>query len=201
MGPTHPLSARQDDDSQTDAPLVRFAELTLDCVGRTLLAADGREIPLTRGEFLLLCAMVRGRVLTRDHLLDAVAGRRAEPFDRSIDVMIGRLRRKIEPDPKAPQLIVTVAGLGYKFATSVQTVETTSSLGSEPEAEPPEIAHPAPERRQITALAVELLATDGTNLPPPTLRNRRRSSTPIVITLPASSPVTAGSSKMPVAAR
>ena len=163
MGPTHPLSARQDDDSQTDAPLARFAELTLDYVGRTLLAADGREIPLTRGEFLLLCAMVRGRgrVLTRDHLLDAVAGRRAEPFDRSIDVMIGRLRRKIEPDPKAPQLIVTVAGFGYKFAAPVQTVETTSSLGSEPEAEPPEIAHPAPERRQITALAVELLATDG----------------------------------------
>ncbi len=61
MGPTHPLSARQDDDSQTDAPLARFAELTLDYVGRTLLAADGREIPLTRGEFLLLCAMVRGR--------------------------------------------------------------------------------------------------------------------------------------------
>ena len=50
MGPTHPLSARQDDDSQTDAPLARFAELTLDYVGRTLLAADGREIPpLGRG--------------------------------------------------------------------------------------------------------------------------------------------------------
>ena len=121
MGPAHPLSARQDSVSRADAELVQFGELTLDFVGRTLLAADGSPISLTRGEFLLLCALVRGRgrVLSCDQLLDAVAGRRAEPFDRSIDVLIGRLRRKIEPTPTAPRLIVTAAGLGYKFAMPV----------------------------------------------------------------------------------
>jgi DNA-binding winged helix-turn-helix (wHTH) protein len=166
MGPAHPLSARQDSVSRADAELVQFGELTLDFVGRTLLAADGSPISLTRGEFLLLCALVRGRgrVLSRDQLLDAVAGRRAEPFDRSIDVLIGRLRRKIEPTPTAPRLIVTVTGLGYKFAMPVQTVETATSLASEPTAKPPEVTHP-PERRHITALAVELLATENINLP------------------------------------
>src|SRR6202041_3225064 len=120
---------------------------TLDLASRTLSDASGSEVPLWRSEFTLLATLLGapGRALSREQLLDAVSGRRAEPFDRSIDVLIGRLRRKIEPDPKAPQLIVTVAGFGYKFATPVQTVETTSSLGSESEAEPPEIAHPAPE--------------------------------------------------------
>ena len=166
MGAAHPLSARQDSVSRADAELVQFGELTLDFVGRTLLAADGSPISLTRGEFLLLCALVRGRgrVPSRDQLLDAVAGRRAEPFDRSIDVLIGRLRRKIEPTPTAPRLIVTAAGLGYKFAMPVQTVETATSLASEPTTKPPEVTHP-PERRHITALAVELLATENINLP------------------------------------
>jgi class 3 adenylate cyclase/tetratricopeptide (TPR) repeat protein len=166
--PSHPLSARRDSVSEANAELACFAELTLDFVGRTLLAADGRDIPLTRGEFMLLCALVRGRgrVLSRDQLLDAVAGRRAEPFDRSIDVMIGRLRRKIELNPKAPRLILTVAGFGYKFATPVKTVETATSLVPKPRVKPPESTRPPPERRHITALAVELLAGEGrTNLP------------------------------------
>jgi class 3 adenylate cyclase/tetratricopeptide (TPR) repeat protein len=168
MGPEHPFSARQDSVSEASAGLACFADLTLDFVGRTLLAANGRDIPLTRGEFRLLCALVRGsgRALSRDQLLDAVAGRRAEPFDRSIDVMIGRLRRKIELIPKAPRLILTVAGFGYKFATPVTTVETATSLVSNPRVKPPEITRPPPERRHITALAVELLAGEGsTNLP------------------------------------
>src|SRR5262249_34353413 len=73
---------------------------------------------LTPSEFGLLAALVRGagRALSRDHLLQAVAGREAEPFDRSVDVLVGRLRRKIEPDPKNPRLIVTVPGVGYRFA-------------------------------------------------------------------------------------
>jgi adenylate cyclase len=131
MGGEYRLIAKQVGVAQVGegVELLRFAELTLDIVGRTLLAADGRDIALTRGEFLLLCAFVRshGRVLSRDQLLDAVTGRRAEPFDRSIDVMIGRLRRKIEPSPKAPRLIVTVAGFGYRFAAPVQTVEPTQA--------------------------------------------------------------------------
>jgi tetratricopeptide (TPR) repeat protein/DNA-binding winged helix-turn-helix (wHTH) protein len=78
---------------------------------------SGQVISLTRGEFALLRMFVTrpGRVISRDTLLDAFTNRRFEPFDRSIDVLIGRLRRKIEPDPKQPRLVVTVPGEGYRF--------------------------------------------------------------------------------------
>ena len=77
----------------------------------------GRDLQLTPAEFKLLAALVRGagRALSRDHLMQAMAGRDAEAFDRSVDVLIGRLRRKVEPDPRTPRLIVTVPGVGYKF--------------------------------------------------------------------------------------
>jgi TolB-like protein len=106
--------------SEARAP-VHFAGLILDLDGCSLARASGEAIPLTRGEFALLrfFATHPRRVLSRDMLLDATAGRRFEPFDRSVDVMVGRLRRKIEPDPKAPRLIVTVAG-GYQFAAKVR---------------------------------------------------------------------------------
>ena len=76
------------------------------------------DLALTPSEFGLLSVLVRGagRALSRDHLLQAVAGREAEAFDRSIDVLVGRLRRKIEADLKNPRLIVTVPGVGYRFA-------------------------------------------------------------------------------------
>ena len=72
---------------------------------------------------MLLREFVRhpGRVLSRDYLLDALAGKRADPFDRSIDMLVGRLRRKIEPDAKPPGLIVTVPGEGYKFAAPIRS--------------------------------------------------------------------------------
>ena len=97
---------------------VTFAGLTFDFEARTLTDAKGSDLALTPSEFALLAAFVRaaGRALSRDHLLQAVAGREAETFDRSVDVLVGRLRRKIEPDPKNPRLIVTVPGLGYRFA-------------------------------------------------------------------------------------
>lgn len=97
---------------------VGFAGLVLDIEARALIDASGNDRPLTPSEFSLLVTFVRspGRALSRDHLLQAVAGREAEQFDRSIDVLVGRLRRKIEPDPKSPRLIVTVPGLGYRFA-------------------------------------------------------------------------------------
>src|SRR5215469_12914625 len=99
------------------ASLVRFAGLVLDLDAQALVRESGEAIPLTRGEFALLRMFVTrpGRVLSRDALLDALANRRFEPFERSVDVLIGRLRRKIEPDPKEPQLIVTVPGEGYRF--------------------------------------------------------------------------------------
>ena len=83
----------------------------------TLNRESGEPIALTRGEFALLREFVRraGRVLSRDFLLDAVVGRRNAPFDRSVDVMVGRLRKKVEPDPKQPSVIQTVPGEGYRF--------------------------------------------------------------------------------------
>jgi TolB-like protein/DNA-binding winged helix-turn-helix (wHTH) protein len=102
---------------QAAAPPVRFAGLVLDLDACTLARQSGEAIALTRGEFTLLRVFVTrpGRVVGRDALLDAMANRRFEPFDRSVDVLIGRLRRKIEPDPKEPRLIVTVPGEGYRF--------------------------------------------------------------------------------------
>ena len=90
----------------------------LDLAGRSLTDAAGKDVPLTPSEFVLLASFVRGagRALSRDYLLQAVAGREAEAFDRSIDVLVGRLRRKIEADPRTPRLIVTVPGVGYKLA-------------------------------------------------------------------------------------
>src|SRR5574337_1339774 len=96
---------------------LRFAGLILDLDACALARASGEPIPLTRGEFALLRLFVSrpGRVLSREAILNGVADRPLEPFDRSVDVLVGRLRRKIEPDPKAPSLIVTVPGEGYRF--------------------------------------------------------------------------------------
>ena len=103
--------------SREAAMVVRFAGLVLSLDACTLARDCGDAIPLTRGEFALLRMFVTrpGRVISRDTLLDAFTNRRFEPFDRSIDVLIGRLRRKIEADPKRPRLIVTVPGEGYRF--------------------------------------------------------------------------------------
>jgi len=94
---------------------LRFAGLELDLAARRLLAADGSEVGLTTGEFELLCALARhpGRVLSRDFLLEQTRGREAGPFDRTVDVQVGRLRRKIEPRPDSPEIIKSVRGAGY----------------------------------------------------------------------------------------
>jgi DNA-binding winged helix-turn-helix (wHTH) protein len=103
---------------------VRFADLILDIEGCRLTRDSGEAIPLTRGELALLRMFVSrpGRVISRDNLLDAFTRRRFEPFDRSVDVLIGKLRRKIEPDPKQPRLIVTVTGEGYRFDGLTQSL-------------------------------------------------------------------------------
>ena len=101
---------------------LQFAGYILDLAGHSLHDRDGADIPLTRGEFGLLREFVQrpGRVLSRDHLLGTLAGRDAEVYDRSIDMLVMRLRRKIELDPKRPSLIKTVPGSGYKFTSNVQ---------------------------------------------------------------------------------
>jgi two-component system, OmpR family, torCAD operon response regulator TorR len=101
-----------------DEPTKHFDGWTLDIPHWSLTAADGTETRLTRAEFELLATLVtnRGRVLSRDSLIDHVSGRDRDPLDRTIDVLVGRLRRKIEKDPATPRLIITVHGIGYVFA-------------------------------------------------------------------------------------
>jgi DNA-binding response OmpR family regulator/class 3 adenylate cyclase len=142
------------------AEMMRFDGFTIDLAGRSLLDGNGSEVPLTRSEFALLVALARhpGRVLSRDQLLDAALGRRAEPYDRSIDVLIGRLRRKIEPDPKVPRFIVTVVGEGYKFAAGLRENRPAAQPAVDapaPEVEPRAQPH-STERRQLTVMCCGL---------------------------------------------
>jgi two-component system OmpR family response regulator len=102
---------------------LRFAGWTLELTTRRLMSSEAREVPLSTGEYDLLYAFLTHprRVLSRDQLLDLARGRAAVPFDRSIDIQVMRLRRKIENDPKEPQLIKTVRGGGYMFSAEVAT--------------------------------------------------------------------------------
>ena len=97
---------------------VRFGRYILDLSGNSLATEQGESIALTSMEFDLLKVFAThpNRVLSRDQLLDLAHGRGAEPFDRSIDIRVTRLRRKIETDPNHPQIIKTVRGSGYMFA-------------------------------------------------------------------------------------
>ncbi|HJV60751.1 MAG TPA: response regulator transcription factor [Albitalea sp.] len=94
---------------------LRFAGWELDTAARRLLSPQGQEVALTSGEFDLLCAFAQhpGRVLSRDFLLEQTRGREAAPFDRTIDVQVGRLRKKLEADAEDPQIIKSVRGAGY----------------------------------------------------------------------------------------
>lgn len=102
----------------------RFAGWELNLRSRRLAAPDGGPVPLTRGEFALLVAFLEApqRVLTREQLLAATRVHDADVYDRSIDVQILRLRRKLEANPSHPALIRTERGTGYMFATAVELV-------------------------------------------------------------------------------
>ena len=135
---------------------VRFAGLVFDLGACALARESGEAIPLTRGEFRLLRLFVSrpGRVLSRDAILEAVANRPLELFDRSVDALVVRLRRKIEPDPKAPRLIVTVPGEGYRFdglALPQSGAPADGAIGSDNHAsvESAEAAPMAARRRRI----------------------------------------------------
>ena len=99
-----------------------FEGWRLDLAKRELYNTEGVLISLTAGEFELLAALAQRpqRVLSRDQLLDITKGREALPYDRSIDVQLSRLRRKIERDPKNPTLIKTVRSGGYLFTAEVE---------------------------------------------------------------------------------
>lgn len=102
----------------------RFGGWELNVGLRRLKSVQGRMVELTNGEFSLLAAFVSApqRILSRDQLLELSRLHNAEVYDRSIDVQILRLRRKIEPDPAQPQFIKTERGAGYFFDASVETV-------------------------------------------------------------------------------
>ncbi|MEF2070722.1 response regulator [Consotaella aegiceratis] len=99
-----------------------FDRWIFDVGRREVVGADGVSIPLSTAEFRLLSAFVQRprMVLTRDQLVDLTSGRDAQPFDRSIDNQVSRLRKKLEADPKAPGIIKTVWGGGYVFSTDVK---------------------------------------------------------------------------------
>lgn len=109
---------------QREIRAYRFAEFELNLRTRRLKRQDGSNIGLTNGEFNLLAALLTApqRILTRDQLLEASRVYDNEVYDRSIDVQILRLRRKIEVDPSQPQFIVTERGVGYIFNSPVEVL-------------------------------------------------------------------------------
>ncbi|MFN3612065.1 two-component system response regulator OmpR [Tepidimonas sp.] len=99
-----------------DKAVVHFGPFAFD-LGQRILTRDGVEVPLTTGEFAMLKALVRHprQPMSRDKLAQLARGREFEPFDRSLDVQVSRLRKLIEPDPANPRYIQTVWGVGYMF--------------------------------------------------------------------------------------
>ena len=112
----------QSDDSVPASHAIRFLGWHLCTTTRSLMDPSARAVDLTAGEFDLLVTMAkhRGRVLTRDYLLEQTRGRSAAPFDRTIDVQVARLRRKLEIDPNNPQIIKSVRGVGYVFVAPIE---------------------------------------------------------------------------------
>lgn len=102
-------------DEATDR--VAIGDCKLDKKRQQLFAANGDEIPLTRMEYELLCVFLArpNRPLSRDQLLNLTQNRDWDPYDRSVDIRITRLRRKIEPSADKPRLIRTVRGVGYMY--------------------------------------------------------------------------------------
>ena len=108
---------RRTENSDSTAEIIRAADLTLD-VPRMKLTRDEETIDLTPTEFQLLVALAQqpGRIFTRAQLLDAVRGVAFESYERAIDAHIKNIRHKIEPNSREPRYILTVYGVGYKFA-------------------------------------------------------------------------------------
>lgn len=115
------VAARSDTRQPIGGRLISFAGYVLDAQRRELMSPDQVEIDLSSGEYDLLLAFIEhpNRVLSRDQLLEYSRNRAAEPFDRSVDVQVSRLRRKLEPATNSPALIKTVRGAGYIFVPTV----------------------------------------------------------------------------------
>ena len=100
----------------SDQEVIKFGPFSFD-MGLRTLHKNGEELPLTTGEFAMLKTLVRHprQPLSREKLAQLARGREFEPFDRSLDVQISRLRKMLEPDPAQPRYIQTVWGVGYVF--------------------------------------------------------------------------------------
>ena len=111
----------QQNEPSREGDLVRFCDWEFNIAARELHNPSGNLVTLTTGEFELLAAFVQrpGRTLSREQLLDLLKGDQAATFDRAIDTLVGRLRKKIEPDPDVPTFIKTVRGAGYVFSATV----------------------------------------------------------------------------------
>ncbi|MEJ8561655.1 response regulator transcription factor [Yoonia sp. GPGPB17] len=111
------IQVAQQDEAQRLSGTVPFGGCQLDLEAARLFGPTGSEIAVTAMEFSLLRVFVenKGRILNRDQLLEQAHDRGWEPFDRSIDLRISRIRRKIEPNPSKPEVIRTVRGIGYVF--------------------------------------------------------------------------------------
>ena len=103
--------------SETASGKITFGDLALDVDSRELKRSNGELVMLTTAEFKLLEVLAKrpSRVLSRDSLMDLLKGHEATAFDRAIDTLVGRLRKKVEADPETPTLIKTVRGVGYVF--------------------------------------------------------------------------------------
>jgi len=110
-----------DEAQREKTELFQFDGWSLDTGCHNLSGPEDKKTELTRAEFNLLAALVKApnRVLSRDYLLDAVSQDADAPTDRLIDVLVSRVRKKIEKNPKKPEIIITVIGCGYKFSAKV----------------------------------------------------------------------------------
>jgi len=146
------MTAPADSESSPASGILCIEDCKLDFGGCVFVDACGREVALTRAESNLLKELASSpcQVVSRERLRRAVAGRGAEPFDRSIDMLVARLRRKIEPDPKAARFLVTVPGVGYKLMVRPRSADAQ-----------PSGANAQPERRQLTVLACNLVGAMG----------------------------------------
>ncbi len=118
-------AGRSREPERIESRRIRFDRWVLDTDRRVLTDEDGHEERLTTAEFRLLTVLLeRPRfVLSRDQLLDLTTGREAHLFDRTIDNQVSRLRRKIERDPSAPEILTTVRGGGYCLSCDVEVLE------------------------------------------------------------------------------
>ena len=123
VNPQHSQSLSQNSDAiyPTQAKEIIFNQRRLNCHSRQLTTPKNTVIPLSNAEFRLLMAFIEhpGRVLSRERLLDIARGKSSDVFDRSIDLLVSRLRQKLDDDPRQPHMLKTIRGAGYMFTLQV----------------------------------------------------------------------------------